>query len=345
MKILIVGLGSIGQRHARNLRSLCGNDLELLAYRVRGLNLVITPELTIKAGADIETEYGIRTYPTLDAALAENPLAVLVTNPNSLHIPVALAAARAGCNLFIEKPLSHSMDGVDELLELVETKKLVCLVGYQLRFHPGFKLVKSLLNRGVIGTPLAARLEFGEYLPGWHRYEDYRLYHASRKDQGGGVILSQIHDLDYAYALFGMPVRVFALGGKLSSLETDVEDIVSMLMEFRVAGKPMPVHIHQDYVQRPPSRNCEIIGDAGKIVWDYYANEVRVTRAETGTSEVHRFDGFQRNQLFIDEMKHFLNCLAGKETPVVGLREGMDSLKIALAAKRSLETGQVVELT
>lgn len=344
MKILMVGLGSIGQRHAHNLRALLGASLKLSAYRVRRSSQVITSALTIEPGVDVETRYDVKVHLNLEEALDEKPDAVFIANPNSLHIPIALAAANAGCHLFIEKPLSHNFERVPELIELVEKKRLVCLIGYQLRFHPGLKLVRSLLETNAIGRVLTARLEFGEYLPAWHKYEDYRTMQASRIDLGGGVILSQIHDIDYAYLLFGMPRRVFALGGKLSSLEIEVEDTASILMECRVEGSLVPVHVCQDYVQRPPSRACEIVGDCGKIVWDYYRRKVYVTRADQGTSEVHSFDHCERNQLFVDEVSHFLACIAGDETPAVSVRDGADSLRIALAAKRSIETGKVVDL-
>ena len=344
MKILMVGLGSIGQRHARNLRTLLGASLELLAYRVRRSGQIITSALTIEPGADVETRYDVKVFLNLEEALDEKPDAVFIANPNSMHIPIALAAADEGCHLFIEKPLSHNFERVPELIELVEKKRLVCLVGCQLRFHPGLKLVRSLLETNAIGRVLTARLEFGEYLPGWHKYEDYRTMQASRIDLGGGVILSQIHDIDYAYSLFGLPRRVFALGGKLSTLEIEAEDTASILIEFRVEGSPVPVHIHQDFVQRPPSRTCEIVGDCGKIVWNYHGGKVYVTRADQGVPEVHNFDNFERNQLFLDEVSHFLACMAGEETPVVSVRDGANSLRIALAAKRSIETGEVVEL-
>src|SRR5204863_5216651 len=137
----------------------------------------------------------------------------------------------------------------------VDAKGLVALVGYQLRFHPAFKQVQEWLGAAAVGRVLAVRAEVGEFLPAFHTYEDYRQMYAARSDLGGGVVVTQIHELDYLYALFGPPRRVFALGGHLSSLEVDVEDVASTLLEWRSpAGDLIPVHLHQDYVQRPPSR-------------------------------------------------------------------------------------------
>jgi predicted dehydrogenase len=342
MKILMVGLGGIGQRHLRNLRALVGDDVRVLAVRTRGRQEVLTDTLTVRAGAELDATYRVERVPDLAAGLAEKPDIVFVTNPSSLHVPVARAAAEAGCHLFIEKPLSDSLESVDELVKTVEQRRLVGLVGYQLRFHPCFRRLKGLLDDRVVGSLLAVRFEVGEYLPGWHTYEDYRQMYASRRDLGGGVILSQIHELDLVYWLFGFPRRVFALGGHWSSLDVDVEDTASLLLECEHDGRPLPVHVQQDYVQRPPSRRAEIVGDRGKIVVDLTVPEVRVTDAASGAVAVHGVDGFQRNQVFLDELGHLLACVREGTPPTVSVRDGVASLRIALAAHRSIATGGVV---
>ena len=342
--VLMVGLGGIGQRHVRNLYHLLEDSVDIWAVRTRRLQHVLTDQLTLDPVADLEERYRIRVFTDLQEALNERPDVVIVTNPSSLHVPVALPAAQAGCHLFIEKPLSHSYNGVPELIGTIESKGLVCLVGYQLRFHPCVKKVKSLLADGTIGKLLAVRLEVGEYLPGWHKYEDYRQMYASRRDLGGGVILSQIHEFDLAFDWFGLPKRVFAVGGHLSKLEIDVEDVASILFEYALAGRVLPVHMQLDYVQRPPSRTYQFVGERGKIYVDLHRLSVLVVNAETGDEEVFSFDSLLRNQLFLDEMSHFLACVRGQETPVVDLRTGAESLRMALAARESLEREEVVRL-
>jgi len=343
VKILLVGLGSIGQRHARNLRALIGDDLDLLAYRVRGRPHVISASLTVDADADVETRLGVRRVATLDAALAERPDAVVVANPNPAHLPVALAAARAGCHLFIEKPISHELAGLDEFEALVAERQLVCFVAYQLRFHPGVRALQRMLADRAVGRVISARVLFGEYLPAWHPYEDYRETHPARRALGGGVLLSQVHDLDLVYALFGRPTRMFALGGHLSDLEIDVEDTASLLMEVRVDGRPVPVHVHQDYLQRPPRRVYDVIGEAGRVTLDFGRQVLERVDAAGEIVEACAFPGFERNTMFLEEMRHFLACVAGDETPRVTLRDAEQSLRMALAARTSLETGRVVE--
>jgi predicted dehydrogenase len=344
MKFLMIGLGGIGQRHLRNLRALAGPSAEVLAYRVRRQSHVLTDQLKVESQAGLEEKYGVQAYGDLDAALARRPDVAIICNPSSLHIPVALAAARAGCHLFLEKPLSHSLEQVDELIDLMQRGDRVGLVGYQMRFHPCLKRLHGLLNQRAIGRIVAVRAEVGEFLPGWHPYEDYRQMYASRAELGGGVILSQIHEIDYLYWLFGLPRRVMAVGGHLSNLEIDVEDTASILMECVVNGRPIPVHLHQDYVQRPPSRTCQVIGSEGKILVDFRTLSVKRFDGSGSLVEDTALEAFPRNQLFLDEMTHFLACIQGQESPLVSLRDGAQSLRIALAAKESLSTGQPVVL-
>ncbi len=344
MKALFIGLGGIGQRHLRNLWAATGGNVELLAYRVRGRTDVLTSQLTIDPGKNLESLYGLRTFDTLSAALDQRPDIAFICNPTSLHIPAALEAARAGCHLFLEKPISDSLAGLGELAAIVEQKRLVTLVGYQLRFHPLMRRLAALVAENAIGPILAGRIDVGEDLRRWHPYEDYRQMYASRRDLGGGVILSQIHELDYIYGLLGLPETVYAAGGHLSDLEIDVEDIASILMQFRVGGRRIPVHVHEDYIQFPPSRSCQLIGNAGKILLDLRGMSLTHWDAKGEVRQSQTLENFERNQLFLDEMNHFLACVHGQEKPIVSLYDGIQSLRMALAARESLAGGGVVTL-
>ncbi len=344
MKILIIGLGGIGQRHLRNLRTVLGNDMEIAGYDSRPNIPVLTDQLKVEEGQSLVEKYNLVLFQDFEQALAQRPQAAFICNPTSLHVTAAIRAAREGCALFIEKPLSHNLEHVDELVSLVESHRLPAAVGYQMRFHPCLQRLHALVQEKKVGRILSVRAVVGEYLPGWHTYEDYRQGYAARKDLGGGVILSQIHELDYLYWLFGMPRRVFGLGGHLSSLEMDVEDTADILMECVMDDHPVPISLHQDYMQNPPSRSCEIIGDSGKILTDIRALRVDVFDGKGSAIESSSFEGFQRNQLFLDELKCFLDGMQGKQTPLVSLQEGIQSLRMALAAKESMATGKVVEI-
>jgi predicted dehydrogenase len=344
MKILFVGLGGIGQRHVRNLRHLLGSDVDIIAYRTRRQTHVITPELNADSNRNVEMEYSIQVSLDLNEALSQNPTIAFICNPSNLHVSVAEACIERGCDIFVEKPLSDSMDGLVKLVRNAADLKRVAMVGYQLRFHPCLKKIAEVVQSGSLGNLLAIRATVGEDLTRWHPYEDYRNMYASSGNLGGGVVLSQIHEIDYLYSLFGLPEQVFAVGGHWSDLEIDVEDTASILMTFRVGNRSLPVHLHQDYLQWPPNRQCELIGDRGKAVMDLRTPSVTIFKRDNDTPEIHTFPDFERNQLFLDEMRHFLDCVRTRRKPVVDLKDGLQSLKMALAAKQSMQTHMPVDM-
>src|SRR5262249_38276429 len=147
----------------------------------------------------------------LSTALARKPIAVIISNPSSLHMNVALAAARAGAHLLIEKPLSHDLNSVATLEHLVAAQRLVAQVGFQFRFNPGLRQIKTWIDSGAIGRPVSAQVHWGEYLPGMHPWEDYRLGYAARSDLGGGVLLTLSHPFDYLRWLLGDVSHVSAI--------------------------------------------------------------------------------------------------------------------------------------
>jgi len=142
-----------------------------------------------------------------------------------------------------------------------------------------------------------------------------------------------------------MPKSVYAIVGHLSSLEIDVEDVASILMGVHIDGHIVPVHLHQDFLQSPPSRTCKVIGDNGKIFADLTALTVTSYRRDGPIVEVKDFSGFERNKLFQDEMAHFIGCLDSGDKPCVTIREGAQSLSMALAAKKSLVDGNVIDFS
>ena len=173
MKFLIAGFGSIGRRHFRNLRAL--GETDFVFYRSK---LSTLPDEEI-AAYPIETE--------LEAAFEHNPDAVIISNPTALHLNVAIPAAERGFHLFIEKPISHSMENIDKLEDAVSRMGVKVLVGFQFRYHPQLIQIKALLNQNAIGQVISIRAEWGEYLPCWHPWEDYREGYSARRDLGGGV--------------------------------------------------------------------------------------------------------------------------------------------------------------
>ena len=328
MKLLMAGLGSVGQRHLRNLQAL--GQQEVVLYRT-GRGTLPDEEL---AGLPTETD--------LAAALAHRPQAVIIANPTALHLPVALAAAQAGSHLFIEKPVSHSLDGLDQLAAIVQEKELRVLVGFQFRFHPGLRTIKQLINGGAIGPIICAHAHWGEYLPDWHPWEDYRRGYSARADLGGGVILTSCHPFDYLRWLLGEVQTVSATAGQLSGLDLDVEDIADVTLRFASVAIGT---VHLDYTQRPPSHWLQVTGQTGTIRWDNADGAVLCYRADQGEWEqIPVPPGFERNTMFLDEMRHFLDCITGWDEPLTNLQDGIRALEIALAAKHSAAEGRVIDV-
>lgn len=340
MKVLFIGLGSAGQRHMRNLKRILGTQVEFIAYRVRKYSRTFDDNLSVIEGQDVNTTYHIAEYNDLDTALEEKPDIAFITNPNSMHMECALRVAKAGVDIFMEKPVSDSLEGTDELLQIVKEKKLVLYVGYQMRLHPCIIKLKKDIEDGVVGRTVLVDCQMGELLSEMHKYEDYRQMNEAKKSTGGGVVLCQIHELDYLYWIFGMPVEVFSIGNKYSDLEIEVEDAATTICRYEENGMAYPILIHQDFLQMPPVRKCKVIGTDGQIEVDLLQNCYRVYKK--GTVREERFLNFTRNDMFIEEIKCFLKYVETRNQETMTLEDGLGSLKIALAIKESMQSGKNV---
>ncbi len=321
-RFVVAGSGSIGRRHVGNLRHLQAADLIL--YR----SLRRDPRAPA-VDAPEERE--------LAAALGGGPAAVLVCNPSALHLPVALAAARAGAHVFVEKPLSHTREGVDALRAEVARRSLVALVGFQYRFHPGLLRVREWLLEGAIGEPLVARVHWGEHLPDWHPGEDWRTGYAAREDLGGGAIRTLCHPFDYLRWLFGEVASVHADTTR-GALGLDVDEAAHVSLRF-AAGVIGAVSL--DFYHRPRSHALEVIGRRGRIRWSDDDGGAHLCD-ERGRVTPFVPRGFTRNDMFREEMRHFLACLCGAERPGCTLEDGAAALEVALAALESARSGRSV---
>ena len=328
MKFLIAGFGSIGRRHLRNLRSLGETDIQL--YRSHKSTL----ESDEIEGLVVETD--------LQAALDHRPDAVIISNPTALHMDVAIPAARAGCTLLIEKPIANTLERIDELEDALIQGRAKALVGFQFRYHPSLQYIKRLLKSGGMGRPVAVRAHWGEYLPAWHPWEDYRKSYTARADLGGGVALTLCHPLDYLRWLLGEVVSVWGYAGKQGDLELDVEDTAEIGLQF--AGGPV-ASVHLDYLQRPPMHRMEIVCTEGTIDWNNASGAVRFYRSSTDAWESFLAPvGFDRNDLFLAELRNFMDVARGLEEPRCTLRDGIEAVRIVEAFYHAAQSGQRVKL-
>lgn len=345
MKFLMIGLGSIGQRHLRNIKRVYGDDAQILAYRVRGLKRTFSDTMQIREGVSLEEEFGITSFSDLQEALHEKPDVAFVANPTNMHIPCAIACAKAGCHIFLEKPISSDLNGIDELMEVAKANNVQIFVGYQNRFHPGIQALKEVLAKEELGEILSVKAVVGERLTTMHTYEDYKETYMARADMGGGVVTNQlVHELDYLYYLFGAPKTVYAQGGTLGNLGIDVEDTADAILTIAGKERDIAVSCHADFYQCPPERGITVVGSKGKMQVDIIANKMLKAIGDDVTQV--SYDDFQRNDMFIEELKKFIDCVTNHTKPEIGLEDGLVSLKLALAIKQSMEMGgQKIEFT
>ncbi len=329
MKFLIAGLGSIGRRHLRNLLDLGESDIVLLRSRKTTL-----PEDEL-AQFPQETDL-------LSALGRHKPNAVIVANPTSMHLDIAIPAAEMGYALLLEKPLSQSMDRLDQLQAAVGRSGSKVLVAFQFRFHPGLARAKQMIEAGHVGRIVSAHVHFGEYLPAWHPWEDYRKGYAARADLGGGVVLTQCHSLDYLPWLLGRVETVWGFAAKLSDLEVDVEDTAKIGLRFYGGALGS---LHLDFNRRPPIHYFEIIGTDGSLHWDSSDGALRIYQAEGRTWQEYPLpSGWERNVMFLEQMKHFVAVARGEAEPSCSLDDGMRVQKLVHAVYESNSTGRAVNV-
>lgn len=330
MKYLIAGLGSVGRRHLRNLIALGETDIVL--YRTHKATL---PDDEL-AGYPVETDLN-------EALKKHKPDAVIVSNPTALHLDVAIPAAEARCAILLEKPISHSMERLDVLQSAVQKSGAKVLAAFQFRFHPGMVKTRQLVENGEIGRIISTHVHFGEYLPAWHPWEDYRKGYAARADMGGGVVATQCHSLDYLPWLVGKRVEsVWGFAAKLSDLEVDVDDTAKIGLRFEGGALGS---LHLDYDQQPPEHEFRIIGTNGTIKWNLADGAARIYRVEKKDWDVYPLPAeWERNVMFQEQMKHFVDVVKGKAEPSCTLEDGIQVQKIIASVHESQKTGKLIRL-
>ncbi len=319
MSILIVGGGSIGQRHAKNLRSL-GEEVAI-----------------VDVNPDRKPD-----FLSIDSAGAAKQFAIaFICSPSRFHVEQAIQCAEQGLHLFVEKPLSHDTKGLRQLLKLVQLRQLVTMVGSNWKFYPSFQKMKELLEGGAIGKILSARCQFGQYLPDWHPWEDYRKGYSANKKLGGGILLDS-HEFDYLPWLLGERVKsVFCVAAKVSKLEIDVEDVAEAVLIFDTGAIG---EIHVDYIQRVYQRNFEFFGSEGTIRWDIREKQVVVLRKDHELELYPMIESYDVNTMYIEEARHFLDCVRSGKKTVTPIETGAKTLSLICAAKESSRRGKMVNV-
>lgn len=326
-EVLVIGLGSIGERHVRNLLALGQRDITVLRRQAR-------PPRTLRGD-----EY--RTVTDVDEAFNRRPSAVIIATPTALHTSFLARAIERGASILVEVPVAHSPEGLEGIVQRAQRSGAAILLGHNLRFHPALRAIREAVLRGDIGEPLYSRAQFGEYLPACHPWQDYRQRYEARTDLGGGVVLTSIHELDHAFWLFG-PVEAVTCVARRRALEMDREDIAMMVLEH---DHGVLSEITLDFLQRTYRRSLQVAGREGTMEWELRSDRVRIfTAKHQRWEDLCVLGPFDINQTYLEELRHFARVTARTEEPLVSLADGLHVLQIGLAALRSSADARRVEL-
>lgn len=319
MDALVLGGGSIGKRHLRNILG-SGRSAGVVETRQDRRDEIAAkhPDARIFASLD-------------DALKATKFRTAFVCLPTAYHVPPALRLAREGTHVFMEKPVSHTLEGIPELLDAVRSKGVVGMTGFCMRFFEPLRKAKALVDAGAVGRIVTARSLTAVYLPDWHPYEDYRSFYMAKKGMGGGVLLDECHAFDWMQWLCG-PIRgVFSVVGTFSDLEVETDDVCEVIAHFgdRTVGS-----IHLDMVDRSARSEVELIGTEATILVDLEAHTVRRFDAKQRTWESFTFEP-SYDRMYIEELEHFFACVDGRERPMVDLEAGYRIQRVIDACTRS----------
>ena len=268
------------------------------------------------------------------------PSLVLICTPPVYHVEQALAAVEAGAHVFIEKPLSHQAAGIRRLIQEAQLRERHAQVGYNLRFHPGLRILKKLVDSGRIGRVLWLSAEAGQYLPDWRPWQNYRESYSAMRELGGGILLDGSHEMDYICWLLGRPTEVTCRAERISDLEVDVEDSAWVHLGYPDRRR---AQLHLDFVQRTYTRTCKIVGEGGTAFWDYSSHAVQWYSAKERSWKALPY-AFEPNDMYVAEMRHFLDSLNGGSS-VADLEQGEAVIQLVEAAKRSSEEAKSQHLT
>lgn len=331
-RVLIAGIGSIGTRHLRLGRELLPNaDIRVLRHQE----------------STAIPEYADGCFSSLDQAIDFAPQLAVIASPAPFHTATAQALAQAGTHLLVEKPLSASLDGLRQLLETCKKQGTVLLTGYNLRFLPSLRRFRDLLNEKLVGSVISVRCDAGQYLPSWRPGADYRQGVSARRELGGGALLELSHELDYLRWIFGEVVWVKATLCRQSGLEIDVEDTAHLILGFASGadGRQLVGTANLDFVRHDTTRLCTAIGEKGSLRWNGLTGVVDWFQAGGNEwQELFRHQ-HQRDDSYLAEWRHFLQCANELQTPAVSGEDGLQVLQLVEAARKASESGTQVQVT
>lgn len=329
-RVLLVGYGSIGQRHLRIVRESLP-DVAIMVFRHQ-------PTTEIPEMANLVSS-------SMDEVHSFAPQVAIVANPAPFHLEIANVLAGMGCHLLIEKPVSAKSDGVADFLDTVRASGVICQVGYNLRYLPSLSRFRNLINEGLVGRPLSARCEVGQYLPNWRPDSDYRNGVSARSDMAGGVLLELSHEIDYLRWIFGDVEGVRSWVGNVGNLDIDVEDTAHLILVFKSKNlnKPVIANLNLDFIRHDTTRICTVIGADGSLRWNGLTGVIDIYKPGGNGWDEYVVMPHQRDDSYRAQWGDFLTSIADCREPSVDVMAGLGVLKIVEAAKTSAQNNGIQE--
>lgn len=318
--VLFIGLGSVGKRHLRILRRIA--KIKALKVMRKGVD----------PGDESEDIRDVKVCYSIAHAVEKKPDFAIISTPSAYHLKPAMELIDARIPFIVEKPISHNLDGLDLLQEKAEKNNVPVLVGFQMRYHPAFDRIISWIKEGNIGRPLCLLGEVGQYLPDWRPLIDYRNNYSAHSNMGGGVILDLCHEIDIALKIMGPIQKVSCICGTYSDLEITSEDIALISSEHQ--GKVVS-NLCLNYIERGYIWKTRIVGSKGTITWDYGSGFALLQTEGSRELQYEDPDGFHRDDLFLTQLKLWIEVVRGNAQPCVTLKEGIEAMKVCNAAHRS----------
>ena len=334
-RIVIAGLGSIGRRHIRLLRTQFP-QAKIMTLRHGGSNDKI-PE------ADLCTT-------SLDEAVSFAPDIAIISTPAPHHALPAIALANAGVHLLIEKPMATTVDAANAMAKAAREANVRVQIGYNLRFLKSLSVFREAIHAGKVGRVSSVRAEVGQYLPDWRPGTDWRNAVSARPDLGGGVLLELSHELDYLRWIFGEVFAVQGWLGRIGPFDLEVEDTVHALLHFGAGvpagnvGVPAVANLTLDFIRRDTVRRCVAVGDDATLEWDGIASRVRLFGPD-GATQVLYDQKPDRHSIYSRQLEAFVHCVTTAVPPAIGVQDGIAVLEMVEAIKRSHdECGRMVPI-
>lgn len=327
MKALIIGLGGVGQRHLRNILEICP-DTEFLSVRKRGRNYEILDDLTIDDSVDIMEKYKIRNFQNINEAIEASPDIAVVATPSVSHATICAELLEKGIKVLVEKPAATTSADYNSLIGLANLNNLH--VVHQLRYHSCFIKLKEILESGTMGKVNGVEISVRSHMPSWHKYENYEDLYAARKDQGGGVILTEIHEIDLLCFLFGTAEVKYAQESNILNLQ--VEDTIVAICEFDYLQEKFLANLRLSFCQLPQDRHFIVYCDKGTLEWRLNGG---LTMSDDSGENLFKPSENSRNELFIKLTQDFING-SNDKLKTCSFFKSKEGLACALKIKDSL---------